>query len=120
NGVTATLGARNLSVPAFPAHLVDAGGAGDWTTAGVLWRVMKSADRWNSAVVEDALRLGQALAAVSCGYAGARSVTSFLSRDEMVKAARDIMEHHALQPGEHALPRRARPPANGCIACLNA
>jgi len=119
-GATATLNGRDLVVPALPANLVDAGGAGDWTTAGTLWSLLKSADRWTASTVEDALRAGQALASVSCGYPGARSVTDFLTRDEMLKAARDVIEEHRPPPSEPTLPRRPRPRSSGCAACLSA
>ncbi|MBI2266242.1 MAG: carbohydrate kinase [Armatimonadetes bacterium] len=58
------------------ADLKDAGGAGDWCTAGIIHVI---AQRGLSGVMKtrlpqlaDALRFGQALAAWNCGYDGAR------------------------------------------------
>ena len=56
--------------PAFQCPVVDAGGAGDWTTAGIIdymsHESVPSLDR-----IGASLRWGQALAAVNCGTIGA-------------------------------------------------
>lgn len=67
-------------LPAFSApELRDAAGSGDWCTAGLIHGLMTSGNsveqlvRDSSAVVL-ATRLGQALAALNCGFEGARGL----------------------------------------------
>lgn len=89
-----TLGAKGLRIrvrasgragswkelPAFSApDLRDAAGAGDWTTAGLIHTLMRtraSADDAvsNADVVVQAAKQGQALAALNCGFDGARGL----------------------------------------------
>jgi hypothetical protein len=61
-------------LPALPARVRDAGGAGDWTTAGMLF-ALGGRRQLTLARLRQALRLGQALAALSCSAAGARGLT---------------------------------------------
>lgn len=117
-GAHAFVGATEIHVPAFPANLVDAGGAGDWTTAGMLWQLVSGQRSWTAPAVKDALRFGQALAAVSCAYPGARSVSEHLSRDEVFGAAKKIIDEHRAAPIQPVLLRPARAPTTGCVACL--
>jgi fructokinase len=57
--------------------LVDAAGAGDWLTAGLLAYLPSLAPgRLSAASVEEALARAQALAALSCAYAGARGLAA--------------------------------------------
>jgi fructokinase len=63
--------ARHLS--ALATLTVDTGGAGDWTTAGLLHRAVHRRQLIPD-LVEDALRYGQALAAVNCATLGARGL----------------------------------------------
>lgn len=65
---------RSASIPA--TRLRDTAGAGDWCTAGIVHRLFPpGASALNSATdssVRDAIRYGQALAAWTCGFEGAR------------------------------------------------
>jgi sugar/nucleoside kinase (ribokinase family) len=65
------------TVEAFkPPTLVDTAGAGDWCSAGLLYRLGRGGAEAFRAVssgrLEAGLQFGQALAAWNCGYAGAR------------------------------------------------
>lgn len=72
--------------PAFAYPLVDAGGAGDWTTAGVI-HALPLVQRRTVRAVGDSLRWAQALAAVSCGAPGARGLARQQSADAVLRAA---------------------------------
>jgi fructokinase len=67
-------------LPAFsPPELRDAAGSGDWTTAGMIHALMCSSVPVDDLVTRDdavagAVRYGQALAAINCGFEGARGV----------------------------------------------
>jgi fructokinase len=67
-------------LPAFSApELRDAAGAGDWTTAGLIHALMGNRSSSDDAVADAdavvlATRLGQALAALNCGFEGARGL----------------------------------------------
>jgi sugar/nucleoside kinase (ribokinase family) len=82
---------RWTELPAIEAPWFrDGAGSGDWCSAGLIHRLGTQ----GSAVFETlqnprllaALRFGQALAAVNCGYEGARGAMHALSRDEMAIA----------------------------------
>jgi fructokinase len=74
--------------------LRDTAGAGDWCTAGILHGLGAIGSRGlataGTDTIETALRLGQALAAIKCGYEGARGVMYALSRKQ-IQAALTIM-----------------------------
>lgn len=103
---------------AFEYPLVDAGGAGDWTTAGLLHAVRSG--RRTVGSVGDGLRWGQALAAVSCGFAGARGLARHNTPDSVVAAATSLetrrmacdTEAIARPSSAHEIPKRA------CSWCL--
>ncbi len=65
---------RLESIPA--ARVRDTAGAGDWCTAGVVHRLFPAGasalDAATDSSVRDAIRYGQALAAWTCGFEGAR------------------------------------------------
>ena len=73
---------RNRSLPGPGSR--DTAGAGDWCTAGLLHALARrGATGLKEATekeIEDALRLGQALAAVKCRYEGARGVMYAMSK----------------------------------------
>jgi len=73
--------------PAFSYPIVDAGGAGDWTTAGLV-HTLPLTERRTVQAVGDALRWAQALAAVSCGAPGARGLARQQSAEAVLKAAK--------------------------------
>lgn len=77
------------SLDSFAApKVVDAAGAGDWCSVGLL-HILGQKGRSGFAAshkadVERALRLGQALAALNCGYEGARGLMSAVHSVERV------------------------------------
>ncbi len=65
------------SISAFPVEpLRDSAGAGDWCTAGIIHRLgqlgVNGLAKASTQTLEDAIRLGQAMAAWTCRYDGAR------------------------------------------------
>lgn len=89
--------------PAFSYPVVDAGGAGDWTTAGLV-HALPVAGRPTAMAVGNALRWAQALAAVSCGAPGARGLAKWQSAEAVLRSAsfleqrKDSSEQEALRP----------------------
>jgi fructokinase len=78
-------------LPAFEAPWFrDGAGSGDWCSAGFIHRLgAKGAAIFGTLqkpLLLAALRFGQALAAVNCGYEGARGAMLALSRDQLAAA----------------------------------
>ena len=73
----------------FASKLVDAGGAGDWTTAGVA-RELHAAHQLTNENVCNALVQAQALAALSCSVPGARGLASHHAPDTVLRYAQTI------------------------------
>jgi len=106
--------------PAFPYPVIDAGGAGDWTTAGLV-HTLDLTTRATLPRVGDALRWAQALAAVSCGAPGARGLARQQSAEDVLRSA------HFLEQAQSANIQRATPnwrepssPKSACRWCLEA
>jgi fructokinase len=84
NGVRFRHGQRNirrLQAPAAPT-VIDAAGAGDWTTAGLLHALLvddRTARMFSEKDIEGAVGWGQAAAALNCAWRGARGIAR--SRD---------------------------------------
>jgi sugar/nucleoside kinase (ribokinase family) len=108
-------------LPAFSSPTLDAGGAGDWTTAGFL---IKAAARGGGgggvdlSAVDDALRFGQALAALNCATPGARGLMR-LSRRTVLRRAKAVLEEGGLS-GKLRLPPppKLRSQSGTCPVCL--
>lgn len=104
--------------PALATLAVDTGGAGDWMTAGFLTRAAFNGQLARGSL-EDAVRFGQALAAVNCATIGSRGLMA-MSRDGALRRARRVL----LEGGLTSMPRlpraTARPRGAGgaCQACL--
>jgi fructokinase len=66
-------------------HMKDAAGAGDWCTAGIIHKLAqagtKSLRHVDDAGLRDSIRYGQALAAWTCGFEGARGGMYSVARD---------------------------------------
>lgn len=108
---------RGRRFPAMATLAVDSGGAGDWTTAGFLARAIEGG-RLASDNLDEALRFGQALAAVSCAAVGARGLMG-LTRGSVLRRSRTVLLHGGLtsQPRLPA-PRELLRPAGACPSCL--
>ena len=99
--------------PAFQAPgFVDAAGSGDWCSAGLIHQIARrSPINWakiRKTDIERALRIGQAMAAINCGFEGARGAMAILSsirsfntalRAVVEKPVRDVdLSHHHVGP----------------------
>ena len=106
-------------LPALEIPVADAGGAGDWMTAGLLWTVQEIA---SSAIrmsdFRDALQFGQALAALSCQVPGARGLSRSFTVAQVKESAITLLEAPScMRPATHMPPRRRRR-AQRCPTCL--
>ena len=76
-------------------HLKDAAGAGDWCTAGIIHSLGRGGALQLENMAEDelieALRFGQALAALNCCFEGARGGMYILSKTELENEIDKIM-----------------------------
>lgn len=104
-------------LPALATLAVDTGGAGDWTTAGLL-QVAISRRQLVPELVEDALRYGQALAAVNCATPGARGLMH-LTRATAARRAAAVLRDGGLT-SRPRLPPAPRPLVRSgmCSGCL--
>ena len=77
-------------------RLIDAAGSGDWCTAGLIHKVAeggaKAFETLNKAYIDHSLRFGQALAAINCGFEGARGAMMGLTQLQMNKALGALSE----------------------------
>lgn len=98
-------------LPAVPAaYVVDTAGAGDWCTAGFLFRLasagLAGVERATTADLDAALRFGQAAAAIACGYVGARGAMGVLSSGEFLQTAETLLSGSSSMPPGHEGKRR--------------
>lgn len=121
SGVRVDFRGESMMLPAFKVAVIDAAGAGDWTTAGLLWRLLEHPlSTWSMRSIRAALQEAQALAAISCAYPGARTVTEHLTKDEMLTVARQLVADQKLVFEPTRLPRSNRSRIAGCASCLAA
>jgi hypothetical protein len=83
--------------PAFAYPVIDAGGAGDWTTAALVHSIDLT-DKTKVGDVGDGLRWAQALAAVSCGAPGARGLARQQTAETVLRAATFLQQR---QPNDY-------------------
>jgi fructokinase len=136
-----TLGAKGLRIrvrangragawkelPAFSApELRDAAGAGDWTTAGLIHGLMsKRFESPDQAVADpDAVMLatkqGQALAALNCGFEGARGLMYVADAKHVLKLAAAIIrgtKEPSVAEVQTKKPVSGRSNDKACLAC---
>ena len=84
-------------MPAYPVtDTLDEAGSGDWCTAGLINALGQNGATsfWKAEPqeLEQALKLGQAMAAVNCNFPSARGVMYSLLPSEMNSAAMELME----------------------------
>jgi fructokinase len=103
---------------AFAADTVDPGGAGDWTTAGLLYQV-RADKEFDEHDLVGALRLGQALAALNCEWPGARGLIDHATPSEALSEAKRLLGAKPRRRPTPARRRRARHRSNTCGACLD-
>ena len=105
--------------PAFNYPVVDTGGAGDWTTAGLIHSIPLG-PRLTVRAVGDSLRWAQALAAVSCGAPGARGLAAQQSADSVMRAAK-FLEQSGIQSSTEGMEQKdagGQTHGAGCRTCL--
>lgn len=98
----------------------DSAGAGDWVTAGLIANLTEDPSL-TYRNISDGLALGQALAALSCAFLGARGMNSALTWDQasglLEQSAtvswNDVRQTHSSAPGP------VRFSTQGCSACGN-
>jgi fructokinase len=105
-------------LPAFSSPTLDAGGAGDWTTAGFLIKAAAHGGEADLSDVDGALRFGQALAALNCATPGARGLMR-LTRRTVLRRAKAVLEEGGLS-GKLRLspPPKLRSQPGTCPVCL--
>lgn len=113
-------------LPAFSApELRDAAGSGDWCTAGLIHALMASGMSLEKAMkdpnaVAIATRKGQALAALNCGFEGARGLMYAADAKNVLNLAAAIVEGTKDASAlEIRSARRASAPRNSraCLTC---
>lgn len=105
-------------IPAFETTVVDAGGAGDWTTAALIDALgCTSPDQLANADVSEALRHAQAVAAVSCQVPGARGMSRALEPEELTNRVQALRASGRRFVTDGVSLRRSRRASN-CEACL--
>lgn len=112
---------RWSKLPAYNVpRFIDAAGSGDWCTAGFIHKIAeggaKSFKALDKARIDHSLRFGQALAALNCGFEGARGAMMTLTQTQMNKALSAMLE-----AGEPVWDMRdidyAAPPNKTCRTC---
>lgn len=99
--------------------VIDTSGSGDWCTAGLMERI---GSRRNAVAtlgdveeIKEALRFGQALAALNCGYEGARGLMYVATRAAVLKTVEKLLaDEVANLPTSRASEPDASKP---CVVC---
>lgn len=114
----------DLSAFKLPAF-VDGAGAGDWTTAGLIHQLGTSGakvfDTLQKPRLLSALRFGQGLAAINCGFEGARGAMMAMTRDQLGKrltalasqTVESVADLNEAATHEHNIPTRL------CATCVS-
>jgi fructokinase len=111
-------GWKELNAFSVP-ELLDASGAGDWTTAGIIHALVNlgvTADQVvaNVDAVILATKFGQALAALNCGFEGARGLMYVAKANRVLELARTVsMGSKVLRLDEIKSITRAEPSGDG-------
>ena len=73
-------------LPSFSVdNIIDAAGAGDWLTAGLIHELGQNGSKWKitDKKLQNALKIGQCLAALNCYYVGARGLMYNISQTQL-------------------------------------
>lgn len=103
-------------VGVFSVPVVDAAGAGDWTTAGLLHHLTR-VGQMSPKVVSDGLLFGHALAALNCSVPGARGLAEQRTRASVLGLATRLSRGSSVVPTWRK-PNTGQPPAGACEWCL--
>jgi sugar/nucleoside kinase (ribokinase family) len=108
---------RSRRLRALATLAVDTGGAGDWTTAGLLAKALQGG-QFDHDRIEDALHFGQALASIACATVGARAPMR-LTRGSVLRRARAVLREGGLtSPLRLPTPEPPNRRAGACTSCL--
>ena len=115
---------RWSALPAIKAtRTVDAAGSGDWCTAGIIHVIgeggSKAFESLNKGRLDYGLRLGQALAAINCGFEGARGAMDRLDIQRLNSMLSDSAEDVPTLDVRTAAPSVLLP-TRLCHSCANA
>jgi fructokinase len=110
-------GGRWRRVGVFKVDVVDAAGAGDWTTAGVLHRIGGAGSVTVDEVAE-AVEFGHALAALNCRLPGARALAEGRSRASVMAMVGNLRRGRKVEPTAPRPSFRSEVDAGGCDWCL--
>ncbi len=119
HGAVARIGGASwVESIAFAAETVDPCGAGDWTTAGMLYELdgNKTFDEYE---LVESLRLGQALAALNCEWPGARGLLEHTTPGEALSDATSLIRARPRRRPNSSSRRRTRRSGDMCDACLD-
>ncbi len=109
-------------LPALPVAVVrDAGGSGDWATAGLIHLAgRRGAAGFQALSAEDlrsALQFGQALAAWNCAFEGARGGVYHVDRQHWQRDVRRLLAGERFDPAEGAGPSTHDLAGSFCPGC---
>lgn len=113
-------------IPAFHVRtLKDAAGAGDWCTAGLIHMLATSEapiNRISEKKIAEALRYGQALSALNCGFEGARGVMYGVEKSRFGEEVQSILRRkESCSATAESIPPKTKKMARCvCPACLAA
>lgn len=110
-----------IDVPAIPANGVkDTSGAGDWCCAGIVhglgMNALKGLQRATSAQVLAAIRFGQAMAAWTCKFKGARGGMYVSEKKNFRDAIHKILDGHDVAVSSLPPLRTPKAPPFKCLA----
>lgn len=80
-------------IPAYKIDcVVDAAGSGDWCTSGIIHKLFgsKSYKNFTDDDIETALKFGQALGAINCGFMGARGIMYAMTTNTLLNGIGDF------------------------------
>lgn len=80
-------------------NVVDAAGAGDWCTAGMLWHIYRQFGNFEDLSpngVSRALQFSQALSALNCTFEGARGLMYNVNKTELLLYVQHIIDSNSL------------------------
>jgi sugar/nucleoside kinase (ribokinase family) len=105
-----TIGQKEWTfLPGFAIdNVVDAAGAGDWSTAGML-KILGGIPlkEWTRNNIVYALQFGQVLSALNCTFEGARGLMEHISPTDLVLTTRHIVDAHLVK-----IPQKVQPAAD--------
>lgn len=123
NGTVVEFEDRSTEMPAFGVDAIDTCGAGDWTTTGILAGLGQTAtEQLNFDEATEAVRFGQALAALSCAFPGARGMAKACSRTDVIRETSALLNRS--RAGNMPSPklctsRRRRGECHACFATVS-